>query len=44
LKIAGTLVVAGAAIIIFDDEIRQVFQNNKNSSLDFTSKYVFEPW
>lgn len=43
-KIAGTLVVAGAAIIIFDDEIRQVFQNNKNSSLDFTSKYVFEPW
>ena len=43
-KIAGTVAVVGAALFIFDDDIRQVFQNNKNNSLDFTSKYILEPW
>lgn len=43
-KIAGTIVVVGAALFIFDDEIRQVFQSNKNNTPDFTSKYICEPW
>ena len=42
--IAGSVVAVGATLYIFDDEIRQVFQKNKNDNLDFTSKYVFEPW
>jgi len=41
--IAGSVAVAGATLYIFDDEIRQVFQKNKNNNLDFASKYVFEP-
>ena len=42
--IAGSVVAVGATLYIFDNEIRQVFQKNKNDNLDFVSKYVFEPW
>lgn len=41
--IAGSVAVVGVTLYIFDDEIRQVFQENKNDNLDFASKYVFEP-
>ena len=42
--IAGSVAAAGITLYVFDDEIRKVFQMNKNSSLDFTSKYIIEPW
>ncbi|MBC8319471.1 MAG: phosphatase PAP2 family protein [Bacteroidetes bacterium] len=42
--IAGTVAAAGITLYIFDDEIRQVFQNNKSNTLDFASKYITEPW
>jgi membrane-associated phospholipid phosphatase len=42
--IAGSVVVAGAALYIYDDDIRKTFRKNKKSNLDFASKYVFEPW
>ncbi|MFK5857375.1 MAG: phosphatase PAP2 family protein [Bacteroidota bacterium] len=41
--IAGSVAVVGAGLYIFDDEIRSIFQSNKNNTLDFTSKYIFEP-
>jgi len=42
--IAGSVAAAGVTIYLFDDEIRQIFQNNQSNSLDAASKYVFEPW
>lgn len=42
--IAGSVAAAGVTLYIFDDEIRKVFQNNQNNTLDAASKYVFEPW
>ncbi len=42
--IAGSVTVVGATLYIFDDEIRKVFQKNKNDNLDFASKYFVEPW
>jgi len=42
-KIAGTVVVVGAALYIFDDDIRSIFQSNQSNALDFASKYIFEP-
>ena len=42
-KIAGGVVVIGAALYIFDDDIRSIFQSNQNNTLDFASKYIFEP-
>ena len=42
--IAGSVAAIGITCYVFDDEIRQVFQNNQNNTLDFASKYVFEPW
>lgn len=42
--IAGSVAVAGVTLYAFDDEIRQIFQNNQNNRLDFASKYIFEPW
>lgn len=42
--IAGSVAVAGSAMYIFDDEIRKALQKNTNNTLDFTSKYIFEPW
>ncbi len=42
--IAGSVAVVGTALYIFDDEIRKTFQKNKTNGLDFTSKYIFEPW
>lgn len=42
--ITGSVVVVGAALYIYDDDIRKTFQKNKNSGLDFASKYIFEPW
>lgn len=42
--IAGSVAIAGATLYIFDDEIRKTFQNNKTTGLDFTSKYILEPW
>ncbi len=41
---AGSVLVAGATLYVFDDEIRKVFQKNKNNSLDNASEYIFEPW
>lgn len=41
--IAGSVAVVGGALYIFDDEIRQVFQKNKNENLDLASKYICEP-
>lgn len=42
-KIAGSVVVIGATLFIFDDEIRQLFQSNQSNALDFASTYFFEP-
>ncbi len=42
-KIAGSVVVIGVALYIFDDEIRNFFQSNQNNTFDFASKYIFEP-
>lgn len=42
--IAGSVAVAGVTLYLFDDEIRKTFQNNHTSGLDFTSKYILEPW
>lgn len=42
--IASSVAVAGVTLYLFDEEIRQVFQNNQNNTLDAASKYVFEPW
>jgi membrane-associated phospholipid phosphatase len=42
--IAGSVVAGGIIVYAFDDEIRKFFQRNHSDGLDFTSKYVFEPW
>ncbi len=42
-KIAGSVVVIGATLFVFDDEIRQLFQNNQSNAMAFASKYFFEP-
>ncbi len=41
--IGGSVAIAGTALYFFDDDVRDVFQSNKNNTLDFTSKYIFEP-
>ncbi len=42
--IAGSVAAVGVTVYFFDDQIRKVFQNNKSDVLDFSSKYIFEPW
>ncbi len=42
-KIAGSVVVIGATLFVFDDEIRHLFQNNQHNAIDFAAKYIFEP-
>ncbi len=41
---AGSVLAAGSVIYIFDDDIRKIFQRNRSDFLDYTSKYIFEPW
>lgn len=42
--IAGGVVAGGIIAYQFDDEINKFFSRQQSNKLDFTSKYVFEPW
>ncbi|PLX07966.1 MAG: hypothetical protein C0598_12950 [Marinilabiliales bacterium] len=41
---AGSVVAGGVVLYVFDNEIRDFFQNNQSKSADAVSKYFFEPW
>lgn len=41
---AGSTVALGTICYIYDNEIRDFFQNNNSKEADFASEYVFSPW
>lgn len=42
--IAGGVVAGGVLLYTFDEQINNFFLQNQSNGLDFTSKYIFEPW